>query len=92
TWCCTFPGRQTPGQAERLQALAEVELLQLVDVATVTAGAGRADPAGRIAIVFPSSRIHQVERMQSEWGVLESASWANGSALQPENSGNERYL
>lgn len=37
TWCCTFPGRQTPGQAERLQALAEVELLQLVDVATVTA-------------------------------------------------------
>lgn len=38
TWCCTFPGRQTPGQAERLQALAEVELLQLVDVATVTAG------------------------------------------------------
>lgn len=35
----TFPGRQTPGQAERLQALAEVELLQLVDVATVTAGA-----------------------------------------------------
>lgn len=38
SWCCTFPGRQTPGQAERLQALAEVELLQLVDVATVTAG------------------------------------------------------
>lgn len=36
TWCCTFPGRQTPGQAERLQALAGVELLQL---ATVTAGA-----------------------------------------------------
>ncbi|WP_034017797.1 hypothetical protein, partial [Pseudomonas aeruginosa] len=69
TWCCTFPGRQTPGQAERLQALAEVELLQLVDVATVTAGAGRADPAGRIAIVFPSSRIHQVERMQSEWFI-----------------------
>lgn len=46
-WCLAYdflrilwapPGRQTPGQAERLQALAEVELLQLVDVATVTAG------------------------------------------------------
>ncbi|WP_161970324.1 hypothetical protein [Pseudomonas aeruginosa] len=48
-----------------MQALAEVELLQLVGVATVTAGAGRADPAGRIAIDFPSSRIHQVKKMQS---------------------------
>ncbi|WP_208610389.1 hypothetical protein, partial [Metapseudomonas otitidis] len=52
----------------------EVELLQLVDVATVTAGAGRADPAGQIAIVFPPSRIHQVEKMQSVGGVLELAS------------------